>query len=306
MQVTTGAGSQTVFPAATPLVHCGCMAHISTPHTIGGQPSTTHLQSTFANLAQGRSQTTMTNEAPTNAAAAERQMIDKVLKLLAMAEGTDNATEAEAFSAKAAQLITDHRIDPERLSQLHRTDQLEVLQIPLGRGAYTLARVALLGAVARAHDCQIVYQSLPNGTVGLVAGFRSDLSTVEMLYTSLHAQASSQMSEVRRGTGAATQYWRRSFLFGYAAQVATMLQRSVETTMKQQRVETRNELLPILLERQERVKEFATVSFGRLRKGRPVSGIGQSGYAAGQHAAATRSDLGRKGVATRRGLGSGR
>jgi hypothetical protein len=282
------------------------MAHISSPHTIGGQPSTIHLHSMSADRAPGLSQTTMTNEAPTSAAAAERQMIDKVLKLLAMAEGTDNAVEAEAFSAKAAQMITDHRIDPQRLSQLDRTDQLEVRQIPLGRGAYIRARVALLAAVARAHDCQIVYQTLSTGTVGLVAGFRSDLSTVEMLYTSLHTQASSQMSEVRRGTGAATQYWRRSFLFGYAAQVETMLQRSVETTMKQHHAEERNDLLPILRERQERVKEFATVSFGRLRKGRPVSGIGQSGYAAGQHAAATRADLGHKMVAPRHGLGSGR
>jgi hypothetical protein len=240
-----------------------------------------------------------------SAADAERQMIDKVLKLLAMAEGTDNSAEAEAFSAKAAQLITDHRIHPERLSQVHRTDQLEVLRIPLGRGAYIRGRVALLAAVARAHDCELVYQTLETGTVGLVAGFRSDLSTVEMLYTSLHTQASAQMAEVRRGTGAATQQWRRSFLFGYASQVATMLELSVETTMKQQRAETRGDLLPILRERHERVKEFASVSFGRVRKGRPVSGIGHSGYAAGQHAAASRTNLGHKMVSSRRALGSG-
>ena len=38
-------------------------------------------------------------------------LLDKIRKLLAMAEGTDNANEAEAFSAKAAQLIASIRID---------------------------------------------------------------------------------------------------------------------------------------------------------------------------------------------------
>ncbi len=292
------------------------MAHISHPqHPLNSQPdpfvrsksdlaSPLHFEAVV--LSQGRSQTSMIDDAITNAVAAERQMIDKVLKLLAMAEGTDNAAEAEAFSAKAAQMIAEHRIDPQRLAQLDRTDQLEVLQIPLGRGAYIRARVALLAAVARANDCEVVYKTLETGTVGLVAGFRSDLSTVEMLYTSLHTQASSQMAEVRRSTGAATQQWRRSFLFGYAAQVATMLERSVHTTLQQQRADTDNDLLPILRERQERVQEFAAVSFGRVRSGRPVSGIGQSGYSAGQQAAARRADLGRRMVASRRGLGPGK
>ena len=42
-------------------------------------------------------------------------LLDKIRKLLAKAEGTDNTNEAEAFSAKAAQLIAEHRIDPDHL-----------------------------------------------------------------------------------------------------------------------------------------------------------------------------------------------
>ena len=39
-------------------------------------------------------------------------LLDRIRKLLAKAESTDNANEAEVFSAKAAQLIAEHRIDP--------------------------------------------------------------------------------------------------------------------------------------------------------------------------------------------------
>jgi hypothetical protein len=268
-----------------------------------------HLHSHSATNVNGRLQT-MTADAISDLIAKiearQRQLVDKVLKLLAMAEGTDNAAEADAFSRKAAQLIADNRIDPERLARLAHTDVLEVARIPLGRGAYARGRVALLASIARANDCELVYQSLSTGTVGLVAGFRSDLQTIEMLYTSLHAQASSQMAEVRRATGAATQKWRRSFLFGFASQVGEMLEKSAQVAAIEQSLQEHNDLLPILKERQERVKDFARVSFGKVGRARPLTGIGQSGWDAGRAAAANRTDLGRRMVSSQRGLGTGR
>ena len=51
----------------------------------------------------------MTIDAP------DAALLDKVRKLLAMAEGSANPNEADAFSRKAAELIAAHRIDPERL-----------------------------------------------------------------------------------------------------------------------------------------------------------------------------------------------
>ena len=54
-------------------------------------------------------------------------LIEKVRKLLAMAEGTANRNEADAFSRKAAELIAAHRIDPERLRQAVH-DELGVLR----------------------------------------------------------------------------------------------------------------------------------------------------------------------------------
>ena len=74
-------------------------------------------------------------------------LISKVRKLLAMAEGSSNPNEADAFSRKAAELIAAHRIDPERLRAEAR-DDLDVREFELGRGAYVRGRLALLQVVA--------------------------------------------------------------------------------------------------------------------------------------------------------------
>ncbi len=162
--------------------------------------------------------------AATVALAVSEAMHGKVRKLLAKAEATDNPNEAAAFSAKAAQLIAAHRIDPSRLAAEHADgDRLGLRRVPIGRGAYVRARLALLGAVAAANDCELVWQSGPDGATALLAGFESDLDATLVLHESLHLQAAGQMAALRRSTPAATQRWRRAFLFGFAARVGELL-----------------------------------------------------------------------------------
>ena len=110
-------------------------------------------------------------------------LLDKIRKLLAKAEGTDNANEAEAFSAKAAQLIAEHRVDPEHVREALAHGALGLRRIALGRGAYVRARLALLDAVARNQDCEVVFETGPGGTTAIVAGYESDLDVTEVLYT---------------------------------------------------------------------------------------------------------------------------
>ena len=228
-------------------------------------------------------------------------LVDKVRKLLAMAEGTANPNEADAFSRKAAELIAAHRIDPERLLA-DRDDDLDLVEIELGRGAYVRGRLSLLGAVGDAHGCKVVYEVRRNGTVAFVAGFRSDLETVSLLYHSLHTQASSRMASERRATAAATQQWRRSFLFGYADQIRTMLRQSVDAA--ERHAVATGTALPALRARDRRVEEFSKERFGRVVAARRPKAAIATGWEAGRQAAA-RADLGRERVAGRRALGRG-
>jgi hypothetical protein len=222
------------------------------------------------------------------------------------ASATANAHEADAFSRKAAELVARHRIDPAALVE-RDGDELAVREVSLGRGAYVRGRLALLTAVAEAHDARVVFASTPTGTVAYVAGHVSDLDVVEVMYTSLHAQAASQMSAVRRSTGAATQRYRRSFLFGYADRVAKSFDdvraAAAEAAPAEVAVD-RDGRSPATLERSRRVEEFVGQRFGRVRTARGAAGAEVTGWSAGSDAAG-RADIGRERLRSRRSLGPG-
>lgn len=228
-------------------------------------------------------------------------LLAKVRKLLAMAEGSPNSNEADAFSRKAAELIAAHRIDPDRL-RAEADDDLSVLELELGRGAYVRGRLGLLQVIAEAHGCRVVFEVRDRGTVAFVAGFRSDLDTTELLYNSLHTQASSRMAGERRATGAATQQWRRSFLFGFADEIRQMLTKSADQA--QRHVHPASSALPALRARDRRVAEFSRQRFGRVGAARRPRPAIATGWEAGRRAAA-RADLGRRRVGGLRAIGRG-
>jgi transposase len=240
----------------------------------------------------------MTNPAITPV---ESALVDKVRKLLTMAERTSNSNEADAFSRKAAELIADHRISPDQLRERGSGD-LAIEEFELGRGAYVRGRLALLQAVAEPNGCQVVFQARSAGTVAFVAGFRSDLDTVGLLYHSLHAQASSRLASERRATAAATQQFRRSFLFGYADEIRTMLDQTARDATE--RLHPSSTALPVLRARERRVDEFARRRFGRVVAARRPKGATPQGFFAGRQAA-SRADLGRKRVVGLPALGRG-
>jgi hypothetical protein len=230
-------------------------------------------------------------------------VLRKVRKLLAKAEATDNAKEAEAFSAKAAALIAAHRIDPVRLDGDRALDELAVHRVPVGRGAYVRARLALLQVIAENHDAQLVWQSGPDGATALLAGFATDLDAVVVLYESLHLQAASQMAAVRRATPAATQRWRRAFLFGFASRIGEMLQTVRRRAETGARV-AGSSRLPDLPARAERVRAYAATAFGRVVSAAAPSPALASGWDHG-HRAAAKVDIGRARLAQRRAIGPG-
>jgi hypothetical protein len=137
----------------------------------------------------------------------------------------------------------------------------------------------------------------------MVAGFHSDLGTVELLYNSLHTQAASRMATERRATPAATQQWRRSFMFGYAQQIRSMLKATADEAV--QRVHPSSAALPALRARDKRVDEYSRQQFGRVVAARQPKPATVNGWEAGKRAA-TRADLGRARLPDVRAIGSGR
>jgi hypothetical protein len=222
-------------------------------------------------------------------------LLERIRKLFAKSRSTSNPHEAEVFARKAAELAARHRVDPERLRAAETNDELAIREIELGRGAYMRARLSLLIAVADNHDARIVFRATPTGTVALVAGFESDLAVIEVMYRSLHQQAASQMSTIHRSTGAATQRYRRSFLFGFAARVGQLLteaRHEAEAAMPSAADHVERGAVLVLRERADRVAEHAEQSFGRVRAARRPAAAQVQAWNAGS-AAADRVDIGR-------------
>jgi hypothetical protein len=240
--------------------------------------------------------------------ASSEVLIGKIRKLLAKAEGTDNAHEAEAFSAKAAQLIAEHRFDPDHVRDSLDHGELGLRRILVGRGAYVRARLALLHAVAGAHDCELVHETGRLGTTAILAGYGVDLDITEVVYASLHAQAATQMAAVRRRTPAATQRWRRSFLFGFASRVAELLEeaKTRATAARPASAEPTlfDEPLPDVPARAARVRQHAARAFGPVVAARSAAPAQAAAWRDG-HRAAGNADLGRSRLTGRPALNRG-
>jgi hypothetical protein len=162
-------------------------------------------------------------------------------------------------------------------------------------------------AVAEAHDARVVFASTPTGTVAYVAGHTSDLDLIEVMYTSLHAQAAAQMASERRSTPAATQRHRRSFLFGYADRVAKAFDEVRAAAEASASASVAADSASRSLARRERIQQvddFVSTRFGRVRTARSSAGAELGGWSAGS-AAAEQADLGRQRVEGRRSLGPG-
>src|SRR5205823_2822332 len=151
--------------------------------------------------------------------------IDKfatVRKLLAKAERASTAAESEIYTAKAVELMARHGIDAALLAATapHR-DEIGPLRIAM-QDPYSAGKARLLGWTAAALRCRWVLHGAWAGKVAAVTvfGHASDRERVEVLYTSLLLQATTQLVRVRPPwPGESVPAYRRSWLEGFSAQI---------------------------------------------------------------------------------------
>ena len=162
------------------------------------------------------------------------RLVDKVGKLLAQAEGTDNEHEAAAFVERAQQLATAHAVDLERArsrQSARRGGGEPLVQERVDVGARgkrgNRHRVLLYSVVARVND--VLVNVAHDSTYVLGFGHRADLDVVERLWASLAVQMTAAAQRrldagEHRTSGVAAQTWRLSFYDGWVAAVAERLQ----------------------------------------------------------------------------------
>ncbi len=213
----------------------------------------------------------------------DARMLGRVRALLAKAEATDFEEEAEAFTAKAQELIARHAIDEALLREADDVGDPSLRRI-LVDDPYADAKAHLIARVAEANRCRVVYSRGFGWTTAF--GYDHDLEAVELLATSLLAQATAAM--VRQGPRrdaagrSRTRSFRRSFLYGFGQRIGERLRRATEEQVAAAGDDGR--LLPVLAARGDRVEDAAREAFPELVQ-RTTSISNGTGWSAGRVAA---------------------
>lgn len=257
------------------------------------------------------------------------KILDKVRALLVKAESTTFEHEAEAFAAKAAELVARYGLEQTLRRSPERDDDPMDSKVIILSEPYALTKADLLHQLAKRMSCHVIRRSaqpaypaqpaitLPDGRVlreatpaveaqparATVYGHRSDLERVEFLYTSLLVQAHRMVRAVRPDRpGANVRAYRRAWLIGFACRIGERLDALVKTVVEES--ETPGAAL-VLVDR-------AALANAAMRKAHPnmrtttTTISSRSGFNAGR-AAANRADLGQARVGSRRAaIGAGR
>jgi hypothetical protein len=171
---------------------------------------------------------------PAGAAAAEPRILARVRALLAQAESTNYPEEADAFTAKAQQLMARHSISAALLdADAQRHGEPAARRIGVDN-PYEAPKALLLDAVTAANRCRSVwFKALGFSTV---VGYEPDLDSVELLYTSLLVQATAAMNRAgarRDGQGRSrTRTFRQSFLVAYASRIGQRLTEATDSAVR--------------------------------------------------------------------------
>ncbi|WP_433800773.1 DUF2786 domain-containing protein [Actinomycetospora sp. CA-084318] len=208
------------------------------------------------------------------------KVLARVRGLLAKAESTTFAEEAEALSAKAQELMARHALAAAVVTGMSEAAASAGVRRLWLDAPYTSAKSSLVHQVATANRCRAV--SLDALDLVTVVGHPTDLDTVELLTTSLLVQAGRAMAGA--GGGSRTRSFRHAFLLSYATRIGERLRAAGAEAEEAARAESGDALLPVLAARGEVVERTVAELFPRLTTKRFTVG-NAAGWQAGREAA---------------------
>ncbi|MEU1719130.1 DUF2786 domain-containing protein [Nonomuraea sp. NPDC005692] len=217
--------------------------------------------------------------------------LERVRKLLAKAERTDNEHERATFLAAASALMAKYGIDtlPPPGTRQTPGDRIVTLPAPWAR-----EKARLVSLVAQAVRCRPLLIGRGDGGQRVhVFGFAADLERADVLATSLLLQMASGLARVRPpGELAIARAYRRSWLLGFTDEVYRLLREAESRAATEAEAAGAGTAL-VLADRRAEVDLAVAAHYPRIRMSVPTtSGTGyRAGALAGRHA-----DLGRTGM----------
>lgn len=221
------------------------------------------------------------------------KMIERVRALLAKAERTNNHHEAEAFFAKATELMDKYRIDDAAVRD--RPAQYERLMISLSGIKFLRPTATLLGVIARHYGVVALLGTPGSDSVRtmILVGEHADIEAVQMMFTSLIIQRDRAALAAPVPPGRNANQFRQSFALGYNVRISARLKEIREAQVAVATSDGNTTALEVY-DRRNKVMEMLG-NPGTANHNRP--NVDGKGMAAGHEAAAT-ADLGGKRVGT--------
>jgi len=214
---------------------------------------------------------------------------EKVLRtiraLLAKAESTEFEAEAEAFTAKAQEMMTKHSIDMAMLAAQSPggTPAGVVLRRVHLHDPYAQQKAVLLSVIARVNGVRCVWEA--DYGFSSVMGFPVDVQLTEVLFTSLLVQATHGVAAATSGRSAQrTAAFRRAFIVSFAQRIAERLESARLEGEVQAEAEYGGALVPVLAQRRDEVDRTFRETFPNTRPMRSRS-YDAAGWWAGRDAA---------------------
>jgi hypothetical protein len=151
----------------------------------------------------------------------DNPQLDRVRKLLAKAEAQGvTPEEAEAFTAKAAELMARYGIDRALLAAARPETDVPGDRVITISNPWAAVHAHLLCGIGSAMRCQCILITTRAGARVHVFGYGSDIERAEVLYTSLLLQMGHGLARVAVPEWArSSRAWRRSWLLGYCTAV---------------------------------------------------------------------------------------
>ncbi|MBC7305090.1 MAG: DUF2786 domain-containing protein [Nocardia sp.] len=206
--------------------------------------------------------------------------LGRVRGLLAKAESTSFAEEAESLSAKAQELMTKYAIDRALLDTQRADPDLPAARRIWLETPYTDAKALLVDMVTRANRSRAIFVA-EWGFVTIV-GDDPDLDAVEILTTSLLVQATRAMIDSAATEESRSRHYRKAFLTAYATRIGELLTEAAEATIAHSPDPAH--LLPVLASHRQRVDQAFDTYFPTVRS-RGITIRSAEGWTAGTEAA---------------------
>lgn len=211
----------------------------------------------------------------------QSRTLRKVRALLAKAESTEFPAEADAFTAKAQDLMTRHSIDEAFVADgSGQSIDVRGIRVLIDH-PYALEKARLLDVVAKANRTQAIWHDFASCMT--IVGVPTDLVQVEMMFTSTLVQATRAMTLVGEGSSGADRStgFRKAFLSAYALRIGERLQSSNDEAT----ASYGSELVPVFERQAEAIEQEFQRLFPHITRGRSTASFDARGWDAGTRAA---------------------